>query len=45
MVQREVVDAWAGKIARFVCGDANHPDHAIDIIGYAELHIRELNKK
>jgi hypothetical protein len=45
LVQKEVADSIAGKLARFVCGDPNFPDHMKDIIGYAELYIRELKEQ
>jgi hypothetical protein len=44
-VQQEVFDADACKRARILAGDPNYSDHIIDIIGYAELYVRELNRK
>jgi len=35
--QRESIEMICVKIARIVCGNANEPDHWIDISGYAEL--------
>ena len=35
--QLESLEMICVKIARIVCGDANEPDHWIDISGYAEL--------
>jgi hypothetical protein len=38
--QRNAIANIAQRIARIVCGDPNHPDHWLDIEGYARL-IRE----
>ena len=35
--QYEALDMICTKIARIMCGDPNHPEHWIDITGYAEL--------
>lgn len=35
--QRESLEMIATKIARVTCGNANEPDHWIDIAGYAHL--------
>lgn len=43
-VQREALDHIASKMARAVCGDANEPDHWVDIGGYAGLAERELTE-
>ena len=37
VMQREIADSIAVKLARFVCGDPNFPDHLRDIAGYAGL--------
>lgn len=44
IVQREVLDAIAGKLARILSGDANFPDHWVDIQGYAELALIEIRE-
>lgn len=36
-VQREALEAVAGKLARIVTGDPNFIDHYRDIIGYTQL--------
>ncbi len=36
-VQRESLDMIAGKISRILAGNANEPDHWLDIEGYARL--------
>jgi hypothetical protein len=41
-VQREALDNIAGKIARILSGDPGHPDHWVDIQGYAGLALQEL---
>lgn len=41
-VHREAMDCIALKLARILSGDANHPDHWVDIQGYAELALREI---
>lgn len=43
MVRREIADSIAVKLARFVCGDSSHPDHLLDIGGYARLDDPEGN--
>jgi hypothetical protein len=40
-VQREALDQIT-KLARILCGDANHRDHWFDIAGYAELAAASL---
>ena len=35
-VQREGLEMIAHKIARIICGNPNHLDHYIDIVGYAQ---------
>jgi hypothetical protein len=35
--QREALEQIALKLGRLLCGDPNHPDHAVDIAGYALL--------
>jgi hypothetical protein len=35
--QREALDMIATKLARILCGDANHADHWLDLAGYARL--------
>lgn len=35
--QREALEMILHKIARILCGDANHEDHWDDIAGYAQL--------
>ena len=40
--QREGLERIAEKIARILAGDSNHRDHWMDIGGYAELVVREL---
>ena len=37
VVQREALEAVAGKLARIVTGDASFLDHYRDIIGYTQL--------
>jgi len=37
VVQREALEAVAGKLARIVAGDPNFVDHYRDIIGYTQL--------
>jgi len=37
VVQREALEAVAGKLARIVAGDPNFLDHYRDIIGYTQL--------
>lgn len=36
-VQMEAIDMICHKLARIVCGNANHADHWHDIAGYATL--------
>jgi hypothetical protein len=36
-VQQEALDQIAAKLARILCGDANHADHWLDLAGYARL--------
>lgn len=38
--QREAIDMILTKISRIVCGNPHHPDHVLDIIGYARLFQR-----
>jgi hypothetical protein len=42
MGQREALEMLAHKVARILAGDCNHRDHWMDIGGYAELVVREL---
>lgn len=45
--QREALDHTAGKIARALSGNANEPDHWLDMAGYASLaekHTKEDNE-
>lgn len=35
--QKEAAEAICGKLARLVCGDPSHPDHFLDVGGYAHL--------
>jgi hypothetical protein len=35
-VQREGLEMIAHKIARIICGNPNHLDHYIDVVGYAQ---------
>jgi len=35
--QRQALEANADKVARILCGDADHPDHWRDLAGYAVL--------
>jgi hypothetical protein len=35
-VQRERLEMIAHKIARIICGNPNHLDHYIDVVGYAQ---------
>jgi hypothetical protein len=44
-VQREALEAIAGKIARILAGDPNHEDHWDDIAGYATLVANEIRKQ
>jgi hypothetical protein len=41
--QREALDLIGHKIARVLCGDPGYADHFVDIAGYAQLVVRELN--
>lgn len=43
-VARESVDMICSKLSRLVCGDPHHLDTWRDIIGYATLVVRELEK-
>jgi hypothetical protein len=38
-VQQEALDQIATKLARILCGDANHADHWHDMAGYARLGV------
>jgi hypothetical protein len=40
--QREALDQIATKLARILCGDANHADHWRDLAGYARLAAASL---
>lgn len=44
LVQRESLEAIAGKMARIVCGNPNEPDHWVDIQGYARLAETRISK-
>lgn len=41
-VQRESLDLICTKLSRIVCGNADEPDHWLDISGYAMLVHRSL---
>ena len=43
--QREALDIIATKIARILSGDANEPDHWLDIVGYATLALRSIQNE
>lgn len=43
--QREALDMIATKIARILAGDANEPDHWVDIVGYATLALRSIQNE
>ena len=43
-IQEQVLDAIFMKIARISCGDPNFIDHWQDIVGYATLAVKELEK-
>jgi hypothetical protein len=36
--QKESLEMIASKLARLLNGDHNHPDHPVDISGYADLY-------
>jgi len=40
--QAQSLEAFADKISRVLCGNANEPDHWRDVAGYAQLILREL---
>ena len=44
-VQREALDNIAQKIARVLNGDPNCVEHWIDVAGYAQLVVRELDRQ
>lgn len=44
-VKLQALDMIATKIARIVCGDSEHADAWIDIEGYAELVVRDLQTR
>lgn len=39
VVQKETVEMICSKMARYLCGDPNFPDHMLDIAGYATLDV------
>ena len=41
-VHRESLDLICTKVARVICGDHNERDHWIDIKGYAELVLQNI---
>jgi len=43
-VQKEALDMIAAKICRILSGNSHHPDHWLDIAGYASLIVRDLEK-
>jgi hypothetical protein len=48
IVQREALDMIAAKICRILSGNANEPDHWLDIEGYARLarqRLEDVEKK
>jgi hypothetical protein len=42
LTQAQSLEAFADKISRVLCGNANEPDHWRDVAGYAQLIVREL---
>lgn len=42
--ERESAEMICTKLARIVCGNSNEIDHWRDIVGYAALVVRELEK-
>ena len=44
MVQREVIDMLCVKLARIVHGDPNHRDSWLDIAGYAQLAVTDIDR-
>ena len=40
--QAQSLEAFADKISRVLCGNANEGDHWRDVAGYAQLVVREL---
>jgi len=43
VVQREALDMIAAKVCRILSGNANEPDHWLDIEGYARLARQRLD--
>lgn len=43
--KRESLEMICHKIARILNGDSNHIDHWLDIEGYAQLIVEELENK
>lgn len=43
--QQEALEMICVKIARIVCGNADFIDHWVDIAGYAQLIVNDLEKK
>lgn len=43
--QAEALDLISTKLARIVCGDANHIDSWADICGYAQLVVDKLKER
>lgn len=43
--QAEAVHAICGKLARILAGDYAHVDHWYDVIGYATLALREIDRE
>jgi hypothetical protein len=44
LVQREVMDMLCHKMGRILSGDPNHPDHWLDVQGYARIAWERLKK-
>ena len=44
-IQRESLDLIATKMARILSGDADEPDHWVDVAGYADLVVFNLKDK
>lgn len=42
-VQKESMELICTKLARIACGNPNHIDSWVDIAGYANLVVRDLN--
>lgn len=44
-VQSEALDMIATKLGRILSGNSNERDHWLDIVGYAQLVVLELEKR